>query len=202
MDEAMPMKFMPKLRMSRPHDARALRSRTALRQALLELVEAQPFDRITIKDITAKAGVSYPVFFRRYESKQHLLEDIATEEVRRLLTLSLPIFRADRQEESLRALCGYIGDHRSLWTRLLTGGAGAIMREEFRRIALDIGHKDRRINPWLPRELAAPFVVSGLFEILAWWLAQPETYPVENIIKIIDALIIQSTARPIDIQLA
>lgn len=188
--------------MSRPEDPRALRSREALRSALLRLVAERPFDQISIRDITVRAGVSYPVFFRRYETKEELLADIAAEQVQRLLTLTLPIFNAHMQEESLRALCGYVEDHRLLWTRLLTGGAGPAMREEFKRIAKEIGGTQPRINPWLPTELAASFVVSGLFEILAWWLSQPSDYPVENVVKIIDTLIVRSTARPVDIQLA
>src|SRR5690606_32110407 len=126
--------------------------------------------------------------------REQLLDDIAAEEVRRLLTLTLPIFNANMQAESLRALCRYVDEHRVLWTQLLTGGAGPIMREEFKRIAADIGATQPRSNPWLPRELAASFVVGGLFEILAWWLSQPPDYPSENVVKIIDALIVRSTA--------
>lgn len=195
------MSAAPKPRMSRPHDARALRSRESLRNAFLALIEERPFDQISIRDITTRAGVSYPVFFRRYESKQQLLNDIAAEEVRRLLTLTLPIFNAKMQEESLRALCRYVDEHRVLWTQLLTGGAGNIMREQFKQIALDISTTQPRTNPWLPYELGASFVVGGLFEILAWWLSQPPEYPNENIVKIIDALIVRSTSRPIDIVL-
>ena len=187
-------------RMSRPNDARALRSREALKTALLALIEESPFEQIAIRDITNRAGVSYPVFFRRYKSKESLLDDIAAEEVRRLLTLTMPIFTARQQKESLQALCGYVEEHRTLWTRLLTGGAGPIMRAEFMRIAKEVGSKEPRANPWLPTELAAAFVVSGLFEILAWWLRQPADSPVENVITFIDTLIVRSTARPVDVQ--
>lgn len=195
------MNAPPKQRMARPDDARALRSRGALRQALLDLVEERPFDEISIRDITTKAGVSYPVFFRRYNAKEQLLGDIAAEQVRRLLTLTTPIFQANMQGESLRALCRYVDDHRLLWTRLLTGGAGPVMREEFKRIAREIGNQHPRINPWLPRELAESFVVGSLFEILAWWLSQPEDYPIDNVVTLIDTLIVRSTARAVDIKL-
>lgn len=190
-----------KQRLSRPDDARALRSRRALQAALLALIEERPFEQISIRDITAQAGVSYPVFFRRYQTKEQLLEDIATDEVRRVLALTAPMFDADTGGDSVRALCRYIDEHRALWARLLTGGAAGAMREEFRRIAEEIGRTRDRINPWLPRELAAAFIVSGLFEILAWWMAQPDDYPIENVAIIIDTLIVRSTGRPVDVQL-
>lgn len=160
-------------RMSRPDDARALRSREALRQSLLALVEERPFDAISIREITTHAGVSYPVFFRRYRTKDQLLEDIATEEVRSLLGLTLPIFNTNMQEESLRTFCGYVNERRVLWTRLLTGGAASSMREEFKRIPREIGETQSNINPWLPRELAASFVVGSLFEILSCGCRNP-----------------------------
>lgn len=195
------MRSIAEQRMSRPNDARALRSREALKSALLALIEERSFEQINIRDITNRAGVSYPVFFRRYETKENLLDDIAAEEVRRLLTLSVPIFNAHQQQESLRALCGYVDEHRLLWKSLLTGGAGPMMRAEFMRIAKEIGSKEPRVNPWLPTELAASFVVSSLFEILAWWLRQPSDYPVENIVTFIDTLIVRSTARPVDVSI-
>lgn len=188
-------------RMSRPDDPRALRSREALRNALLRLVEERSFDQISIRDITARAGVSYPVFFRRYQTKEELLADIATEQVQQVLTLTIPIFNAQTQEKSLRALCGYIEDHRLLWTRLLTGGAGPAMREEFKRIARQFADQQPRANPWLPTDLAAAFVVGGLFEVFSWWLSQPADYPVENVVRMIDVLVVRSTARPVDVQL-
>ncbi|WP_296305404.1 TetR/AcrR family transcriptional regulator [Pseudomonas sp.] len=179
--------------MSRPNDARAVRSRDALRAALLALIETRPLEQIAIRDITTQAGVSYPVFFRRYASKEELLEDIATAEVRELLSLSLPMFEAEAEVESLWVLCRYVDDHRALWTRLLTCGAAPAMRAEFMRIAKQIGE---RSDSWLPVELAAPFVVGGLFEILAWWLSQPSDYPMGNVVQIIDALVVKSVLRP------
>lgn len=190
-----------KQRMSRPDDARALRSRKALHDALLALIEEQPFERISIRDITAKAGVSYPVFFRRYGTKEQLLDDIATNEVRRLLALTTPVFDAETSDMSLRVLCDYIDEHRSLWGPLLVGGAANAMHEEFRRIAKEMGETRERKNPWLPVELASAFTASGLFEILAWWMRQPHDYPIQNVVTIIDTLIVRSTARPIDVHL-
>jgi AcrR family transcriptional regulator len=184
-------------RMSRPDDARALRSRAALRRAFLALIEERPLEQISIRDITSHAGVSYPVFFRRYATKEELFEDIATEEVRQLLSLTMPIFDAQGESESLRVLCSYIDERRGLWRRLLTGGAAPAMHEEFKRIAKEIGGTRELSNPWLPRDLAASFVVSGLFEIFAWWLRQADDYPIENVVKIIDALIVRSTVRPV-----
>lgn len=192
-------------RIARPDDPRALRSSEALRKAMLELVEERPFDQITVRDVTVLAGVSYPVFFRRYANKEELLEDIAADQVRSLISLSMPMFNADLQQESLTALCEYVERHRPLWTRLLNGGAAPAMREEFKRIAAEIGkgmeNTHERINSWLPVDLGADFVVNAMFGILAWWLRQAEDYPLQNVVKLLDALIIRPTLQPTDVKL-
>lgn len=185
-------------RMSRPNDARAIRSRAALREGFLRLIAERPLEQIGIRDITVEAGVSYPVFFRRYASKEELLQDIAADEVRRLLSFTLPMFDAEAERESLRALCDYVNAHRGLWARLLTGGAAPAMRAEFALIARDLGQSRTQRNPEMPVELGAAFVAAALFEILAWWLGQPEDYPVENVVRLLNALIVRPTMSPID----
>lgn len=186
---------------TKPNDARARRSIEALRAALLELLEHTALDEITIKEITKTAGVSYPTFFRRFSSKEELLADIATEEVQRLLALSRKAFEDRESPKAIRAMLSYIEDHRRLWRTLLTGGAAAAMREEFMRISLEIAHTRTRSNPWLPLELSVPFTVSGIFEIFAWWMNQPDDYPVDNVEKLFNALIIEALIQPRNIVL-
>jgi AcrR family transcriptional regulator len=188
-------------RMTRPDDARALRSRDALKGALLRLIERCSFEQISIRDITAEAGVSYPVFFRRYATKEELLGDIAAQQVQTLLGLTSSIVKPRSAEPSSRIICEFVQSHRKLWTTLLTTGATSIMRSEFIRIAKELAHSRGRVNPWLPVDLASAFVVSGIFEILSWWLQQPENYPIDNIVTFIDVLVVRSTARPVKVRL-
>ena len=182
-----------------------MRSRNLLRGAFLSLIKIKSLEQVSLQDITDEAGVSYPTFFRHFASKEALLEDIAADQIRQLLSLTLPLFEADQQHESLQLLCGYVDENRSLWKNLLNGGARDALRREFIRIAAEIGSTMERTgiraNPWLPTDLASSFVVNGIFEILAWWLRQPGTYPVENIMTFLDVLIVRSTARPVDVNI-
>lgn len=166
-----------------------------MRATFLDLIERKPLDEISIKEITDGAGLSYPTFFRRYATKNELLEEIATDEVRALISLGHAALSGEGQGSAFD-LCSYVQAHRKLWTVLLNGGAAHIMRAEFARIAEELGHSGPRANPWLPVELAAPFVTSGIFEILAWWLRQPGDYPLDDIVALFDALIVDVAARP------
>jgi AcrR family transcriptional regulator len=184
---------------TKPDDARVERSIDALRSALLDLIEHQSLEQISIRNITDKAGLSYPTFFRRFSKKEELLEAIATSEVRRLLSLSETAIDKRNSEESGATLCRYVHEHRKLWTVLLTGGAANAMRKEFMRIAQEAADARPRHNPWLPTDLAVPFVTSGIFEIITWWMRQSPEYPLAKVVKIFDALIIDTVRRRRDI---
>ncbi len=189
-------------RLSRPHDPRALKSREALRDALLRLLEEREFEQIAIREITTAASVSYPVFFRQFARKEDLLADIATAEVRGLLGLGqLMDGGGAEQKHGLLAMCRYVEQRRSLWKTLLTTGAASEMRGEFARISAEIATTQPRANPWLPVELASSFVAAAIFEILAWWLNQPEDYPIRNVVKILNALVARPLTVPQNVEL-
>jgi hypothetical protein len=98
-------------------------------------------------------------------------------------------------------MCAYIHAHRRLWSVLLNGGAAGAMRNEFMRVAREIAEAGPRANPWIPIELAVPYVTSGVFEIFAWWMRQPEDYPIDNVINLFNALIVDVAGRRRDVSL-
>src|SRR5579862_3331046 len=118
---------------SRSKHARAVRSSRALREALIWLLQRKAFDRITIRDICAKAGVHYATYFRHHQTKEALLDYIARDQIKQLNKLTLAIRETDSYEAGFRTLCAYVAGHRSLWSTLLNGGAGSAMREEWLR---------------------------------------------------------------------
>ncbi|MEW4371180.1 TetR/AcrR family transcriptional regulator [Paenibacillus kandeliae] len=60
-------------------DPRVLRTRALLRDALIHLMEQQPYEKITIQDITSRATVNRKTFYLHYESKDHLLFAVTDE---------------------------------------------------------------------------------------------------------------------------
>jgi AcrR family transcriptional regulator len=170
-------------------DARMVRTRAAMRQALLALLERKQLDHITVRDIAAEAKIGYATFFRHHESKWDLLRDVAEEEIGRLMALGLPLLMADDTRGSAVALCKYVSEHRAIWSALLTGGAAGAMREEFIRQAMQLGASQVQKSDWLPVELGAIYGVSATVEILAWWLRQPDHFSVERIAEIVDRLV-------------
>ena len=171
-------------------ERRTTRTRPALCGALLALLEDRAFEQITIREITARAGVGYATFFRRYPDKEALLHDVAASEIRKLLAMTLPILFTVDSRASVQALCAYLWEHRKLWSALLTGGAAATLKEEFVRQAQQVAVDQPDRQSWLPGDLSIIFSVSATIEILAWWLKQSEPPPVKRMAEILDRLVV------------
>src|SRR5258705_13986730 len=95
-------------RLGTTRDARAVRTRQTLRQALLQLLERTPLERITIRDICASAGVGYTTFFRHHQTKESLLDDVAAAEIGRLVALALPVAETTDIRTASVALLSYV----------------------------------------------------------------------------------------------
>ncbi len=175
---------------SAPTDARQVRSRKALNGALLALLREMPFDQVTIREITARAGTGYATFFRHYPDKEALLGDVASQEIASLLEMTIPVFVAASSAESTRALCVQVAEHRRLWSALLTGGAASILRNEFIRQARELAHHMAQPDGWLPADLGVVYGTGATIDLLAWWLGQDQAYGPEEIAAILDRLII------------
>lgn len=160
------------LRRDAPTDARQVRSRNALTGALLALIEEKPFDQLTIREITGRAGTGYATFFRHYPTKEALLADVASGEIADLLARTIPILHADNSYASTLALCIHVSEHAMLWSALLTGGAAGIVREEFIRQARGLIDGAVPRNDWLPSDLGVVHGTGSTIDILGWWLAQ------------------------------
>jgi AcrR family transcriptional regulator len=176
-------------------DPRAKKSGAALRGALLDLLARRPFEQITVREIAAEAGVHYATFFRHHPTKESLLDDVAADQIDRLVALTLPVLDEAGGDASFLALTNYVDENRRLWTTLLTGGASAAMRAELLRISQEVAAERAPKDGWIPVELATICTVSLIVEILSWWLRQPlEALSVEQAARILHRLVLSSSS--------
>lgn len=171
-------------------DSRAIRSRDALCQALLRLLDTRSLDEISIRHIAAEAGVGHATFYRHYASKEQLLDDLAAEEMERLVGFAFPVLAEQDSSASCLALCRYVEEHHSLWTTLLTGGAAPAMKEELLTIARDLALAFPPPEEQLPTDLRITLTTGSIIELLAWWLRQPEPLPAADVARMLDIAVI------------
>lgn len=170
-------------------ETRTTRTRPALCDALLSLLEDRAFEQITVRDLTARAGLGYATFFRHYTDKEALLNDLAARQIKELLAMALPILYTVDSRASTQALCAYVWQHRNIWKVLLTGGAAAILKDEFIRQAQQAA-KSSPIGDQGRDELKVIVPVAGAIEVLAWWLKQSDPPSVQYMAESIDKLVV------------
>ena len=181
--------------MSSADDARIVRTRTALQNALLVLIERKSLEEITIREIAAESGVHYTTFFRHHANKEQLLNEIAAEQIQCLVDLMLPLVYTVNRHAVHLALLQYVHKHRKLWTTLLTGGAAAAMKQEMLRLCQSPAEDRIPKDSGIPVELVVISTVSVILESLAWWLAQPpDAISVERLAEMLD-IIVFTTAK-------
>ena len=177
-------------------DPRAVKSGQALRAAMLTLLQRKPLEQITIREIAASAGVHYATFFRHHPTKEALLDEVAADQIDRLVELTLPVLDAVDWHASFLALATYVEEHRKLWTVLLTGGAAGAMRAELLRVSQEVAVKRALQDGFIPVDLAVICTVGLIVEIVSWWLRQPEgAVSVQQVALILHRVVLPSTVQ-------
>jgi AcrR family transcriptional regulator len=171
-------------------DARKLRSRDALYAAFLKLLARKTLEQISIREIAAAAGIGHATFYRHYASKEALLNDLAADEIRRLVNLALPVMQAKSTRAACEALCSHVYAHKKLWTTLLTGGAASAVKVELLAISRNVAanYDSGSGNPEMA-ELKTILSVNSIMETLAWWLRQRKLLAPDRVARILEQII-------------
>lgn len=178
--------------LSRPLDVRQVRTREALRAAVLDLTASKQFAAISVGEIAATAGVGAATFYRHYRDKDALLADVATDFTDEMLAMLTPVVvTADSRSASL-ALCRFIDDRREICAALLTGGAKNAVRERIVERAVAQSRLSGIADTiWLPGDLGPVHMVTSIVSILAWWLQADRELTPERMSVLIDRLILR-----------
>jgi AcrR family transcriptional regulator len=177
--------------MSTLSDARVVRTRQALRQAMVELAEESALDAITVRAIAARAGVGYATFFRHYADKEALLADVADLLTQEFLVRVRPLLEQRDRRGAARSLCAFVQEHLALYRALIAGGSGETVRAEMLRVVRATVAEARTRKPDGPLDDLVLFhLVSAILNLLAWWLRNPDAADTETMAEIIERLVL------------
>jgi AcrR family transcriptional regulator len=162
-------------------DRRKRKTRAALRQALLGLIAAKPYDAIKIEDITDAADVARATFYTHYSDKAALLREVCseligdlTERAAAAAPQNTPAYAGAATVEIFREA----GEHRDLCRLVLRGEGGVALRTEMIDALRDAlagvltgfaQHLGR--EPRVPLSGAATGFVGALLLTIERWLA-------------------------------
>ncbi len=178
-------------------DRRIVRTRRLLGEALLELIQEQSFDSITIRDITDRADIGYATFFRHYESKGELLSEQLEQIIRQLEDMVGERTDDYFQREGM-LLYEHVQENEFLYRGLLGGHVNAQVVRRLRDTLVRLirpqmeGHI-KGVELRIPLEIAVNHVAASVLELVAWWLENDMPYPPEDMGRYYKQLIIQAT---------
>jgi AcrR family transcriptional regulator len=186
-------------------DRRITRTRRLLGQALLELVQEQSFDTITIRDITERADIGYATFFRHYDSKEELLAEQMEGIIRQIEDLA-----GEQTDDYFRRegtlLYNHARENELLYRGLLGGQVNARVIRRLRDALIKVirphimGHIEGHIQAeelLIPLDLAVNHVAASALEMVAWWLENDMPYTPDDMGGYYERLIIQATWQAI-----
>lgn len=159
-------------------DRRVRRTRRALGEALLDLIEESGYEAVTVAEVVARADVSRATFYLHYPDREHLLLDTVDtllgelEETIKPLTAEGLARGEERSVHLFRAVAGRHG----LWRALLTERGSAVVQSRVRaRLAAFIERNTTThlvaaaLHP-IDAGLLAAHSSGSLLGLLIWWL--------------------------------
>ena len=172
---------------------RVRRTRILLREALISLIEEQGFDVLTVGELTERAMVSRAAFYRNYQDKYELVEQIFEEAMSSLFEAIGELGQEHppdvwvqffehiaRYDRLYRALLGKKG---SPWfVRKMRARLAELIKERGSREVGDStilseyeAHPAHPVHPF--SDTFVPELVAALFvEAITWWLEQKQPY--------------------------
>ena len=181
--------------MSQPN-VRVRRTRTLLRQALVELIEDRGFDRVTVGDLAARAMISRAAFYRNYRDKYDLVEQVFDEAMAEMTAAGGDDARSPSQR--FAGFLRHIDAYHQLY-RALLGRKGSPWFADRMRAAL--AAMSSQHLPGHDADALAPSVISGMFvQSILWWLEHDRPCPPDEFAgqsaRLIRAVIV-AAAEPI-----
>lgn len=175
-------------------DRRVLRTRHALREALISLVREKDFSAITVEEITERAGLGRTTFYLHYQDREDLLLEEFSRLVHELAQQIASVTIAEWRESKLPQrpivlIFQHVAANEEIY-RLILGGEGMLQAvERFGSIFLDAASELAQTNGEVQNLLETSQVSFGflahyfsgaLLATIIWWLGQDLPAPPEE----------------------
>ena len=187
---------MKKSHANAPVDRRSLRTRTALRDALIDLIAERGWDDIAVQDICARANIGRSTFYLHYANKDALLQgglkDLQTELQRQARVRSDNACPNTKVPESFHFALGLIEhahEQRKVFRSLIGRRSGYVVQQRFREMVI------RLITAELPaaartypRGAVARWLAGAIVELMSWWIEQRTPLPPQELAALFNEL--------------
>ena len=171
-------------------DRRIVRTRKALKDALIRLSLEGDYEKLTIRAVTAAAGISYVTFFRHYKSLDEVVEEIFTAAADDMVQIAM-------DEETLyditRALWKFVDDNLPLFRMYVNlpqdHRAREIVDRELEKL-MRSSYEKRDASP-VPLTVSMTHIIESSYQLLVEYLERTEEYRPEQMAAMQEDLVIR-----------
>ncbi|WP_430536622.1 TetR/AcrR family transcriptional regulator [Listeria rocourtiae] len=179
-------------------DRRIRKTKFAFAKALLTLLTEKTFKKITVTDIVARADVNRGTFYKHYQEKEDLLDEVITNILADLEVAyrdpyeKMPHFSVERMTPSMVKIFDHVYAHQLFYKHAIDDKlrpgfqnqlCDAIKRIALRDFATVLNHSD--VNP----ELHASYQAHAIFGLIVYWAQSnfefTPTYMSEQLLQIV-----------------
>ncbi len=172
-----------------PTDRRSMRTRHALRQALVELIGERGWDGIAVQDVCERADIGRSTFYSHYPNKDALLlgslDDLRIALVHQGASRSGAGRKGVRTEPGFSFTLGLIEhahQERKVFRALIGRRSGFVVQQRFREMVIRLVTDELPASTGkLPREATARWIAAAFVELLAWWVEQRSPMSTEEL---------------------
>jgi len=168
-------------------DPRILRTRSLLRNAVIDLVPEKGFDSITVQDITDRATLNRATFYLHYRDKHELLMDTFETLFNEVMPQPVDFGEAlpEYAQQILETVFIHISKYADFYCRLLGKEGDPLFISRVRDFVLQV------IMAWfkflqpdeeqaiVPFEIVTNFLGSAYMGVILWWLEHDMPYSAE-----------------------
>ena len=179
-----------------PVDRRSLRTRSALRDALLDLIVERGWDDIAVQDLCERANIGRSTFYTHYTNKDALLVG-SLDDLRGYLRQARREGGAADERVTFGFALGLIEhahEQRRLFRTLVGRRSGYVVQQRFRDMVIKLVGEELPAGnaPGLPRTAAQRWIAGAFVELLGWWIEQRSPLPPPEL-----AAMFESLAQPV-----
>ncbi|MBV6324102.1 TetR/AcrR family transcriptional regulator [Duganella violaceipulchra] len=169
-------------------DRRVLKTKAALRDAMLALMAPRGWDQMTIQEICERANVGRSTFYMHYQSKDDLLSEGLNDLRDMIAAQTAPAQLAGCH--FLPGLLDHMAQQRDVFRAAIGRRGGHGVARRFRQMVLQLVEieLERRRHPAAARPWVARFVAGGIVEAMTWWVDAAEPPPIATMQRELDAL--------------
>ena len=155
-------------------DRRVRRTRHALHEALIELVLAKGYERITVREILDRADVVRSTFYAHYQDKDALLFSCFEDVLGRLREAVTTLSPADTARPA-ELLYQHAFEHRRVYRALCGRQGGNLVAGHLHRMVTEVlrehlGGPLAAAGSDLPADLVAEHYTTTTLGLLGWWV--------------------------------